>query len=107
MSVAELTEENFKSEVIDHKGVVIVDFWAEWCGPCKVMEPIFDEAASEAAGKVKFAKLNVDKAQKTAGEYGVMSIPTLIIFKDGKKIEQLIGVQDKETLLKKIEEAAK
>lgn len=107
MSVVELTEENFKTEIAEHKGVAIVDFWAEWCGPCKMMGPIFDQTAEEAAGKAKFGKLNVDKAQKIAGEYGVMSIPTLIIFKDGKKADQLTGVQDKDTLISKINEFSK
>jgi thioredoxin 1 len=103
MAVVELNDENFKSEIIDEKGLAIVDFWAEWCGPCRMMGPIFDQASEEAAGKAKFGKLNVDEARQTAGEYGVMSIPTLIIFKDGEKVEQLVGVQDKDTLLKKLE----
>lgn len=103
MAVVELTSDNFKSEVLENPGVTIVDFWAEWCGPCRMMGPIFDQASEEAAGKAKFAKLNVDEAQDIAGEYGVMSIPTLIVFKDGEKVDQLVGVQDKDTLIKKIE----
>jgi thioredoxin 1 len=103
MAVIELTDDNFKSEIIDEKGVAIVDFWAEWCGPCRMMGPIFDQASEEAAGKAKFGKLNVDEARQTASEYGVMSIPTLIIFKDGQKVDQLVGVQDKDSLIKKIE----
>lgn len=106
MSVAEFTDENFKLEVIEEPGIVIVDFWAEWCGPCRMMGPIFEQASEEAAGKAKFGKFDVDKG-KTASEYGVMSIPTLIIFQDGKKIEALSGVQDKDTLIKKIEELSK
>lgn len=106
MSEVELTDDNFKSEITDHKGVALVDFWAEWCGPCKMMGPIFEKTAKEGAGKAKFGKLNVDAAQKTASEHGIMSIPTIVIFKDGQKVDQLVGVQDKDTLLKKIKEAA-
>lgn len=103
MAVIELNDENFKTEILDEKGLAVVDFWAEWCGPCRMMGPIFDQTSEEAAGKAKFGKLNVDEARQTAAEFGVMSIPTLIIFKDGEKVDQLVGVQDKETLLKKIE----
>jgi len=106
MSEVELTDDNFKSEITDHKGVALVDFWAEWCGPCKMMGPIFEQASQEGAGKAKFGKLNVDSAQKTASEYGIMSIPTIVVFKDGQKVDQLTGVQDKDTLLSKISEFA-
>lgn len=106
MAVVELTSDNFKTEVLENPGVTIVDFWAEWCSPCRMMGPIFEQASEEAAGKAKFAKLNVDNAQDIAGEYGVMSIPTLIIFKDGEKVDQLVGVQEKEGLVKKLEEVA-
>lgn len=102
MGVIDINDGNFQSEVLDTKGTVIVDFYADWCGPCKMMAPIFDEASEEAGEKAKFGKLNVDANQQTAQAYGVMSIPTLIIFKDGKKVEQLMGVQDKATLLSKI-----
>ena len=102
MSVIDINDGNFQSEVLDAKGTVIVDFYADWCGPCKMMAPIFDEAAEEAGEKAKFGKLNVDANQQTAQAYGVMSIPTLIIFKDGEKVEQLMGIQDKATLLSKI-----
>jgi len=102
MSVVELTNDNFKKEVLESKGTVVVDFFAEWCGPCKIMGPVFEELSEEAKDKAKFCKLNVDGAQKTAAEYGVMSIPTFIIFKDGKKVEQLMGVQDKATIISKL-----
>jgi thioredoxin 1 len=102
MSVIELNDENFKKEVLEYQGTAIVDFFAEWCGPCKMMGPIFDETAEAAGEKAKFCKLNVDGAQKTAMEYGVMSIPTLIVFKNGKKVDQMTGVQSKEVLLEKI-----
>lgn len=103
MSTVDINDGNFNKEVLEAKGTVIVDFYADWCGPCKMMEPIFEDAAKEAGEKAKFGKLNVDANQKTAQEYGVMSIPTLIVFKDGEKVEQLMGVQDKTTLLSKVE----
>lgn len=103
MAVVELTEENFKSEILDESGVAVVDFWAEWCGPCRMMGPIFDQVSEEMAGKAKFGKLNVDEAQTIAAEYGIMSIPTLVIFKDGDKVDQLVGVQDKDALIAKIQ----
>jgi thioredoxin 1 len=106
MAVTELTNDNFKMEVLEDPGVVIVDFRAEWCGPCRMMGPIFEQASEEAAGKAKFGKLNVDEARETAAEYGVMSIPTLIVFKDGQKVDQMTGVQDKETVIKKITEVS-
>ncbi len=96
----QFTDQNFQQEVEQNKGVVLVDFFAEWCGPCRVMGPIIEELAEELKDKqgVKIGKLNIDENQDTAGKYGVMSIPTLILFKDGKKIEQLVGLQDKESL---------
>lgn len=106
MAVVELTDKNFESEIKNHKGLAIVDFWAEWCGPCRMMGPIFEEAAGEGSKDAKFGSLNVDKAAKTASEFNIMTIPTIIIFKDGEKKEQLAGVQDKATLLAKINELA-
>jgi thioredoxin 1 len=99
----ELKDDNFQKEIKDHKGLSIVDFWAAWCGPCRMMGPIFEESEGENKGLAKYAKLNVDEAPKTAQEYGVMSIPTLIIFKDGEKVDQMLGVQDAETLKSKLE----
>lgn len=96
----QFTEQNFVQEVEQGKGLVLVDFFAEWCGPCRVMGPIIEELFEEFKGKegIKIGKLNIDESSKTAQKYNVMSIPTLILFKDGQKIEQLVGLQDKDSL---------
>lgn len=104
MSVVELKDDNFAKEVLEYKGVVVIDFYAEWCGPCKMMAPIFEEAAKEAKD-VKFAKLNVDEARESAMKYGVMGIPTVIVFKEGEVKNQVAGVQDKDALIKMAKEA--
>jgi len=95
------TDQNFTNEVEQAKGLVLVDFFAEWCGPCRVMGPIIEELAEEFKSKegIKIGKLNIDGSAQTAEKYSVMSIPTLILFKDGKKIEQLVGLQDKDSLI--------
>ena len=99
-----LSDTTFQKEVLESKEPVLVDFWAPWCGPCKILGPIVEELAKEYAGKaVKIAKMNVDDHSITPSKYGVMSIPTLIFFKNGKPLDQLIGVQRKEDLKKKIE----
>ncbi|HLC89438.1 MAG TPA: thioredoxin [Patescibacteria group bacterium] len=104
MSEVILTDENFDFEVINSKTPVLVDFWAAWCGPCKMQEPIVDEVAKLYTGKnMKIAKLNVDEAPRSANRFQVMSIPTLMIFKDGRPMEQMIGVQDKRTLMGKLD----
>lgn len=102
MSEVILTDLNFQKEVLDYKGTAIVDFYADWCGPCKMMAPIFEDAAKEAGDKAKFCKLNVDEARETAMKYGVMSIPTIIVFKDGEAVNRAAGVQDKNSLLEMI-----
>ena len=98
----ELTDQNFDQEIKEFKGVALVDFWAPWCGPCKMQGPIVAELAEELKDKAKVAKLNVDENQTKAGEWQVMSIPTLKIFKDGKDVETMVGLQSKESLLEKI-----
>jgi thioredoxin 1 len=89
------TSENFKEEVLDSDIPVLVDFWAVWCGPCKMLTPTIDQIAKEFEGKVKVGKVNVDENQQLAAQYGIMSIPTVMIFKNGKVVEQFIGVQPK------------
>ena len=103
MAEIKVDEKNFDSEVINSNLPVMVDFWAEWCGPCKVLGPIVEEIAGEYEGKLKVGKLNVDENRETASKYAVMSIPTLIIFKNGEVVKQLVGVQAKENLKEELE----
>ncbi len=97
-----ITDSEFKNEVLDSKTLVLVDFWAEWCGPCRMISPIIDEISSELNGKIKVVKLNVDENPETSMNYSIRSIPTLMLFKDGKVVEQIIGAQPKKSLLDKI-----
>ncbi|MDP3985749.1 MAG: thioredoxin [bacterium] len=99
----QLTEATFSQEVLQAKEVVLVDFWAAWCGPCKLMEPVVEALAKDLEGKAKIAKMNVDENQSTPGGLGIMSIPTFLVFKDGKVVEQVVGSVSKEELLQKIE----
>lgn len=96
--VHEITDKNFKQEVLENQKIVLVDFWAPWCGPCMMMGPIIDELASEFGDKIKFTKINVDENPETASTYEIMSIPSIKIFKDGKIHEIFTGVQSKELL---------
>ena len=105
MSEHLFTDENFQKEVLESKTPVLVDLWAPWCGPCRMLSPLVEELAKEYAGKgIAIGKLNVDENPTTATKYHVMSIPTLLFFKDGEVVEQLVGVQTKEALKSKIEE---
>lgn len=99
MSETTFTDSNFQTEVLDAKGVVLVDFFATWCGPCKAMGPVIEELAHEAKN-AKIGKLNVDDASRTASQFSIRSIPTIIIFKNGKEVKRLSGFQEKDALLK-------
>lgn len=94
-NVVELTDTNFQSEVLSSSEPVLVDFWAPWCGPCRMIAPLVEELATEYKGSVKVGKLNIDDSPQAAGEYGVNSIPTLMVFKGGEVVERLVGVQPK------------
>ena len=99
------TDQNFDQEVMKCEKSVLVDFWAPWCGPCQMMGPIIEELAKEMGDKAKIGKLNVDENQEIAQNFSVMSIPTIMIFKGGKMIKQLVGVQSKEALKEELEKA--
>ena len=99
MSVFKFEEGNFEEEVLKSEGKVLVDFYADWCGPCKMMSPIIEDIAKEVEGNVKVGKVNVDNNQELAIEYDVMSIPTIIVFENGKPIKTFIGVTDKNEIL--------
>lgn len=104
MAIIEVNDSSFKEEI--GSGLTLVDFWAPWCGPCKMIAPILEELAPEVEGKANIAKLNVDDNQATASEYEVMSIPTLILFKDGEPVDKVVGFQPKEQLTALIEKHA-
>lgn len=99
------TDQNFQSEVLESKTPVLVDFWAEWCMPCRIVSPIVEELATEYGEKLKVGKLNVDENGNTAQQYGVMSIPSLLIFKDGKVVKTMIGAQSKDNFKREIDAA--
>ena len=99
MSALHMSSEDFKRIIAEGKGGAVVDFWATWCGPCKMLGPTIEELADELEGKVVVGKVDVDENRDLAGEFGVMSIPTVIFFKDGKEVTRLVGVQSKEKLL--------
>jgi thioredoxin 1 len=103
MKPIEVTDDTFKKEVLESPIPVLVDFWAIWCGPCRLIAPVVEELAKEYDGRMKFAKLDVDVNQKTAMEYGIRSIPTLLIFKDGKVVNSIVGAVPKPLLVSKIE----
>ncbi|MFH1397255.1 MAG: thioredoxin [Candidatus Omnitrophota bacterium] len=104
MSLLHLNEGNFKKEVLESKSLVVVDFWAGWCGPCKMIAPIVEELAKEYTHKVKIAKVDIDDNSSIASQFGIMSIPTLVFFKNGKAVAQTVGAISKAELKRKIEE---
>lgn len=101
----EINEAKFSESVLKAKNPVLVDFWAPWCGPCRMVAPVVDELATDYDGKVDFVKVNVDDNQKIAQQYGVMSIPTLILFKDGAPVTNVVGFRPKPELKKTLDEA--
>ncbi|NOU84304.1 thioredoxin [Paenibacillus sp. LMG 31460] len=103
MSVKQISDATFNNEI--EAGNVLVDFWAPWCGPCKIIAPILDELSAEIGDAAKIVKINVDDNPESASKYNVMSIPTLLVFKDGQLVDQLVGVQPKEKLKAVIEKA--
>ena len=104
-NVKELSDHDFEAEVLQSTEPVLIDFWAPWCGPCRMIAPLVEELATENADAVKVAKINIDESPSTAATYGVSSIPTLMIFKNGEVIDRFVGVQPKSRLQDAIEQA--
>lgn len=104
MALLSITDDNFETEVLQSDMPVLIDFWAVWCGPCKIIKPVVEELAVEYDGKMKFGELDVDQNQQSAMKYGVRSIPTLLIFKNGEVADTIIGAQPKAQIEKKINE---
>lgn len=104
--ITELTEDNFQAEVLQSSQPVLVDFWAPWCGPCLRIAPLVEQLAAENAGTARFGKVNVDSNQNLAASYGVSSIPTLIVFKDGQVASSFVGLQPKDRLQQALDDAA-
>src|SRR6266705_6010257 len=101
--IVTLTQDNFEAEALKSGTPVLVDFWAEWCGPCKMVAPILDELAGEYDGRVKIGKVNVDDSQALATEYGIRAIPTLLLFKDGQVADQILGLRSKRDFKSKLD----
>lgn len=103
MEPLKLTDDTFEQEVLKQDIPVLVDFWAAWCQPCKMVRPLVEEIAKEYAGKIKVGEMNVDENSYVPGQFGIMSIPTLMIFKDGKPVQTMVGVQSKDVFKKNID----
>ena len=101
MATTVITKDNFQSEVLDYSGTVLIDFWADWCGPCRMLSPVIDEVAAENPA-IKVGKVNVDAEQELAAQFGIMSIPTLLVFKNGQKNGESVGLIPKEQVEKLI-----
>ena len=104
MNDLNFTDSDFKTQVLESKEPVVVDFWAPWCAPCRIVSPTIDELGKEYEGKVKVGKMNVDENPKVAGQYGIMSIPSIVFFKNGQPIKTMIGAQSKENYKQEIEQ---
>jgi thioredoxin 1 len=104
--VLHLDSSNFDKEISSHQGLALVDFWAEWCGPCKRIAPVIDQLAQENAGKLKVAKVDVENNPDLAGRYGIQSIPSLLFFKNGKLVDQILGAVPKSEIQNKINKLA-
>ena len=100
-----ITDATFQSEVLNSRGVVLLDCWAPWCGPCRMIGPIMEQLAAESNGRYRIAKLNVDENPQTASQFQIQSIPTMLIFKDGKLIDRLIGAQPKQAIVQRLNQA--
>ncbi|MFC1870926.1 thioredoxin [Chloroflexota bacterium] len=100
----QVSDSNFDQTVLQSKLPVLVDFWAPWCGPCRMVAPVVEELANEYEGKISFAKVDVDQNPKTAGAYGIMSIPTLLIFKEGKPVSNIVGFRPKDELKQNLDD---
>jgi thioredoxin 1 len=97
MEIVDVNDQNFQNEI--ESGIVLVDFWAPWCGPCRMIAPVLEEISNEIGNKIKIGKLNVDHNPETSRQYNVMSIPTLLLFKDGELVSEMVGYQPKEQLM--------
>ena len=100
-----VTDQDFDQQVLEADTVVLVDFWAEWCGPCKMVAPVLDDLSQEYDGKIKFTKVDVDENPQTAMKYGIRSIPTLLVFKDGSPVDQVVGAVPRAVLKKRLDSA--
>jgi len=103
MSIVALTSDNFKKEALESKDTVLIDFWATWCGPCRMLSPVVDEVAKEAPVGVKVCKVNVDEQPELAAQFNIMSIPTLVVMKNGKPVASSVGVKSKNAILSMVE----